>query len=345
MKESKRKSKDKVKPEKTEALEKVETPEQTEMPEKDRKPEIKIEDFIIVVRNKQVMIDQDLATLYEVDVKRLNEQVRRNIERFPEHFRFQLTKEEYEKSVSELDRLMFLRSQIATIEKTDESLDPLKDGRGKHRKYLPYAFTEQGIAMISTVLRSDEAVRTSIRIMDAFVEMRKIIAVYAGLMQRMEHVERKQLETDQKFDRVLKVLEAHRDVPKEGIFFEGQVFEAYVLVTNIIKTAKRSIILIDNYIDESVLVLLGKKAAGVKVSLFTSAISSQLALDVQRANTQYPIIEVKKFGQSHDRFLIIDETEVYHLGASLKDLGKKWFAFCRMEKESVSSVINKIKGL
>jgi hypothetical protein len=292
------------------------------------RPEKKIGDLIMIVRDMQVMIDRDLATLYDVDVKRLNEQVRRNIERFPEHFRFQLTDDEKNKVVANCDHLQML----------------------KFSHFKHYVFTEQGIAMLSTVLRSEEAVRTSIRIMDAFVEMRKYFAIYGGLMQRMEHVERKQLETqletDQKFEQVFKALEAHGDdVPKEGIFFDGQVFEAYVLAAKIIGTAKKSIILIDNYIDENVLVLFGKKAAGVKVSLFTASISRQLALDVQRANTQYPIIEATIFEQSHDRFLIIDETEVYHLGASLKDLGKKWFAFCRMEKDTVSSVINKLKIL
>jgi hypothetical protein len=161
-----------------------------------------------------------------------------------------------------------------------------------------------------------------------------------AINQRIERIEQRVSETEKKIDFFVKTSLP----PVEGVFFEGQVFDAYVLAAKIIATAKTSIILIDNYIDESVLVLLGKKATGVKVSLFTPAISKQLALDVKRANAQYPTVEAKIFGKSHDRFLIIDETDVYHLGASLKDLGKKWFAFSRIDKDSVS-VINKIKML
>jgi hypothetical protein len=313
MKEAKGKSKDKVE------MEVIEEPEITV------EPEIKIEDLIMIVRNKQVMIDRDLAMLYEVDAKRLNEQVKRNIERFPEHFRFQLTDDEKNKVVANCDHLEML----------------------KYSHFKHYVFTEQGIAMLSTVLRSDEAVRMSIRIMDAFVEMRKVIAVYAGLMQRMEHVERKQLEaqleTDRKFERVFKVLEAHTEAPKEGIFFDGQVFDAYVFVSGLIKSAQRSIILIDNYVDESVLLLLAKRSANVDATVYTAQLAAQLQLDLQKHNAQYPPISIETFNRSHDRFLVIDN-DVYHIGASLKDLGKKWFAFSRMDIDA-GSTINRIKEL
>jgi hypothetical protein len=197
--------------------------------------------------------------------------------------------------------------------------------------------------MLSTVLRSETAVKVSIDIMDAFVEMRRVISTYSGLMQRMDTLERKQLETDGKFELVFNALEEHVTVPKQGIFFDGEIFDAYLLATNIIRKARKSIFLIDNYIDESVLVLLGKKGKGVKATVFTKAISSQLALDIRRANAQYPVIEAKIFDKSHDRFLIIDETDVYLLGASLKDLGKKWFGFSKIDRDSVS-VLEKMKG-
>jgi hypothetical protein len=214
----------------------------------------------------------------------------------------------------------------------------------KHSSVNPFVFSEQGVAMLSTVLRSETAVNTSIRIMDAFVNMRKILANYAGLFQRMDAVERKLLETDNRLEQVFKALETHEEKPKEGIFFDGQVFDAYIFALNIVRSAKRSIILIDNYIDENVLVLFGNRAAGVKITLLTANLNRQLVLAVSKANAQYPVIEVKQFTQSHDRFLIVDETDVYLLGASFKDLGKKWFGFSLIDKDSVT-IINKLKNL
>jgi hypothetical protein len=283
---------------------------------------IHIEERIMIIRGEQVLIDRDLAEVYQVEVKRLNEQVKRNIERFPERFRFQLTDKEKDKLVANCDRFE----------------------RMKHSSVNPFVFTEQGVAMLSTVLRSETAVNTSIRIMDAFVNMRKILANYAGLFQRMDAVERKLLETDNRLEQVFKALETHEEKPKEGIFFDGQVFDAYVFALNIVRSAKKSIVLIDNYIDENVLVLFGNRAAGVKITLLTANLNRQLVLAVSKANAQYPVIELKQFTQSHDRFLIIDETDVYLLGASLKDLGKKWFGFSLIDKDSVT-IINKLKNL
>jgi hypothetical protein len=262
------------------------------------------------------MLDSDLAEMYQVEVKRLNEQVRRNIERFPTEFRFQLTEQEFKD--------LILRSQIAT------------SNEHGGRRYLPYVFTEQGIAMLSAILHSDIAVRVSIQVMQAFVKMRKILTQNGGIIQRLETVEHKQIETDKKVDQIFNALESKDAIPKCGVFFDGQIFDAYVLANKIIKSAKQSIILIDNYIDESVLTMFGKKSKNVKVTMLTRDISKQLALDIAKFNQQYPAIEAKKFSLSHDRFLVIDNREIYHLGASLKDLGKKWFAFSKIDNAGLA---------
>lgn len=279
-----------------------------------------IESRIFVFRDSQVMLDRDLAEMYQVETKVLNQAVKRNIERFPQQFRFQLTDNEKMELVTNCDRF--------------ESL--------KHSSVNPYAFTEQGVAMLSAVLRSDVAVKVSIQIINAFVEMRKLIANHSGLLQRMDGIERKQLETDQKFEKVFKALESKDLIPAQGVFFDGQVFDAYELASKIIRSAKKNIVLIDNYIDESTLTHLSKKTKAVKVLLLTKAISKQLTLDVKKANEQYSNFELKTFTKSHDRFLIIDNTEVYHLGASLKDLGKKWFAFSKLEKNSIANILKEI---
>ncbi len=273
-----------------------------------------IKSRIYLLRGLQVMLDEDLAILYNVETRRLNEQVRRNIERFPQEFMFQLTEFEYHS----------LRSQIAILDK----------GRGTHRKYLPYAFTEQGIAMLSGVLKSDTAIKVSIQIMNAFVAMRKFIASNTQLFQRLDSVEKKQIVYDQKFELVFDAIQSKDLKPEKGIFFEGQIFDAYKFISDIIRTANQSLILIDNYIDDSVLTLLSKRNKEVKVIIFTKEISNQLSLDLKKYNSQYPSLEIKEFKQSHDRFLIIDNKEVYHFGASLKDLGKKWFAFSKFDKET-----------
>ncbi len=279
-----------------------------------------IESRIFSIRDNQVMIDRDLAEMYQVEVKRLNEQVKRNIERFPESFRFQLTEGEKNELVANCDRFETL----------------------KHSSNNPYAFTEQGVAMLSAVLRSETAIKVSIQIINAFVEMRKLIANHSGLLQRMDGVERKLAESDQKFEQVFKALESKDNIPTQGVFFNGQVFDAYELASKIIRSAKSSIVLIDNYIDESTLTHLAKKNKDVQVSLLSRVINKQLRLDVKKANEQYGHFEAKTFSQSHDRFLIIDGKEVYHLGASLKDLGKKWFAFSKMEAKSVEGILNSI---
>jgi len=271
-----------------------------------------IQSRIYTIRGLQVMIDNDLADIYGVEVKRLNEQVKRNTERYPTEFCFQLSEEERQN----------LKSQFAT-------------SSWGGRRTNPYAFTEQGVAMLSGVLKSETAVRTSIQIINAFVAMRRFIATNAQVFQRLGAVERKQIEykeeTDQKFEQIFNAIEERSIKPKQGIFFDGQIFDAYRFVSDLFRTAKKSIIIIDNYIDDTVLTHLTKRHNTVSVTILTKTISKQLALDVKKFNEQYPAIEIKEFDNSHDRFLIIDDKTVYHFGASLKDLGKKWFAFSKMD--------------
>jgi hypothetical protein len=266
-----------------------------------------IKDNIYTIRGLQVMLDKDLAKLYAVKTKRLNEQVKRNIERFPSDFMFQLTEEEAK----------FMVSQNAT---------PSMQHLGGH---LPYVFTEHGIATLSGVLKSKRAIEVNIQIMRAFVAMRRFISANAGLFQRIDKAEQKLLEHDDKFSQVFNLIEDKGIKPEKGIFYSGQIFDAYRFVSDLVKGAKKSIVLIDNYIDDTVLTLFSKREKGVNVIILTK-ISKQLKLDLKKHNSQYPEIIVKEFKESHDRFLVVDD-EVYHFGASLKDLGKKWFAFSKFE--------------
>ena len=302
---------------------------------------LQIEPLIRIIRGQQVLLDSDLAILYGVETKRLNEQVKRNIERFPEDFMFQLTKVE----------LINLKSQIATSSATDNSLRSqnatikqdinLKSqiATSSHGgiRYRPYVFTENGIAMLSSVLRSPIAIQVNIRIMRAFTAMRQFIASNAQIFQRLDVMEQNQLalavhqtETDHKLEEVFRRLDSGNVQPHQGIFYDGQIFDAYTFINDRIREATTRIVLIDNYIDDSVLTMLAKRAEGVTATIYTKHLSSQLTLDLQKHNAQYAPIEIVEFNRSHDRFLCIDDT-VYHLGASIKDLGKKWFAFNRME--------------
>ncbi len=284
-----------------------------------------IEQQIFTVRQVQVMLDADLAELYQTTTSRLNEQVKRNIGRFPSDFMFQLNAEEWQQISSVRGPMTneSLRSQNAM----------LKNDRGKHRKYLPYVFTEQGVASLSGVLKSEMAIQVHVEIMRAFVSMRKVLVENISVLKRIESIEFRLLQNDQKFNQVFKALEAGQPQPEKGIFFNGQVFDAYVFVCELIKKANHELVLIDNYIDETVLALLTKRSIGVKVIIYTMRISKGLELDLMKHNAQYPEIEIKTFAYSHDRFLILDQRELYHFGASLKDLGKKWFAFSRMDSQ------------
>ena len=275
---------------------------------------------IFLIRNQQVMIDRDLAELYNVQTKVLNQSIKRNIERFPIEFRFQLTEKEMIELVTNCDRF--------------ESL--------KHSSSFPYVFTEQGIAMLSAVLKSKIAIEVSISIMNAFVSMRNHLKEHNGLIERIIKLENKQLESESKFDQIFGLIENNKLKYDQGVFFDGQVYDAYVFIADLIRSANKSIYLIDNYVDDSILTILLKRKSNVKVILFTNSVSKQLSLDLQKHNSQYEAVEVKILKFSHDRFLIIDHDEVYHIGASLKDLGKKWFAFSKIKKESLQ-VIEKIK--
>src|SRR3989344_8432187 len=258
------------------------------------------------------MLDKDLAELYEVKAIRLREQVKRNSKRFPSDFMFQLNTKEVELLVSQ------------------NAIPSIKNLGG----YLPYVFTEQGVANLSSVLTNDKAIDVNIQIMRTFVVMRKFISSNAQIFQRLDVVERKQIEQDKKFEEIFDVMQSRDIKPEKGIFFDGQIFDAYKFVSDLVRAAHNSIVLIDNYIDDSVLTLFSKRNKNVHVTIFTKEISKQLSLDLVKYNSQYPSIELKEFKQSHDRFLIIDNKEVYHFGASLKDLGKKWFAFSKFDKDA-----------
>ena len=285
-----------------------------------------IESLIKVIRGQQIILDRDLARLYQVETSQLNRQVKRNIERFPEDFMFQLTKEECS------------RCQIGI----------LNEGRGSNVKYSPYAFTENGVAMLSGVLRSKTAIEVNIRIMRAFTSMRHFMANNASVFSRLETIEYHQLEmlqhqqvTDKRIDEVFRKLDEGSAKPKQGVFYNGQIYDAYTFVGDLIKSAKKRIILIDNYVDETVLTLLDKREENVPAVIYTQQISRQFQLDIDRHNAQYTPIDVEAFRLSHDRFLCIDD-DVYHIGASIKDLGKKWFGFSKMEILTPDELLEKI---
>ena len=302
-----------------------------------------IKNLIYTIRGKQVMLDSDVARLYHYETRRINETVNRNKQRFPGNFCFQLTEEEYKflrckhSTLNEVNSENIigdksLRSQIATL---DENA-----GRGKHRKYLPYVFTEQGIAMLSGLLKNDIAIQVSINIMNAFVEMRKFLAVNGQLFERLTNVEYKLLEHDKKFDKVFDQLQNEENI-KQKIFFEGQIYDAYSLIIDIIKQAGKKILIIDNYIDDSVLKMLTKKNKNVEVVILTSEKSNIDKIDIQKFNKEYPILKVAKTNKFHDRFIVIDNKEMYHLGASIKDLGKKCFGINKIEDiEIIEKIIN-----
>ena len=275
--------------------------------------EKEIKNKIYTIRGKQVMLDRDLAEFYGVEIKRLNEQVKRNSGRFPEDFMFQLNDDEYNS----------LRSQFAT----------LNEGRGQHRKYLPYVFTEQGVSMLSAVLRSPTAIEMSVKIIRAFVNMRKFLSENAQVFKRLDNLEDHRKLTDEKLETIFNAIENKEIKQKQGIFFNGEIFDAYVFVVDIIRSAKKSIILIDNYVYEKVLTIFSKNTDNIKIEIYTKNITDKLKLDVKKYKEQYGNIKLHKFNDSHDRFLIIDEEEVYHFGASLKDLGKKWFAFSKFDTD------------
>lgn len=279
-----------------------------------------IDNKIYTIRGVQVMIDRDLALLYGVETRVINQSVKRNIDRFPVEFCFQLSDDDFNYWISQ-----FVISN--------------KEKMGIRKR--PFAFTEQGVAMLSGVLRSKTAVQVSLQIMRAFVSMRKFILNNAQIFQRLDLLEVKQIKTDQTLDNILNALNCKQIVPEKGIFFDGQIFDAYKFISDLIRKATKSIILIDNYIDEKVLTMFSKRNEGVNLTIYTKQLNKQMALDIEKFNQQYAPVEIIEMKLAHDRFLIIDHTELYHIGASLKDLGKKWFAFSKMNSE-ILPLLNKL---
>lgn len=272
-----------------------------------------IKNLIYTIRGKQVMLDSDVAMLYHYETKYINLAVRRNKERFPENFCFQLTNIEAEN----------LRLQFATSSLTKENYGG--------RRTLPYVFTEQGIAMLSGLLKNEIAVKISINIMDAFVQMRKFIANNGQLFLEIDSLKYKLLEHDKKFDKVFDELQKNKDKEfKQKIFFDGQIYDSYSLIIDIVKRAKEKILIIDNYIDDSILKMLSKKNKNVETVILTSQNCNLTKLDINKFNKQYPKLQIARTNKFHDRFIVIDNKELYHCGASLKDLGKKCFAISKI---------------
>lgn len=276
-----------------------------------------IRDLIYTVRGTQVMLDSDLARLYQVETGALNRAAKRNESRFPEDFRFRITRGELEE----------LRCQIGILAGQEA-------GSGVGRTYLPYVYTEQGVAMLSAVLRSQVAIDASVRIMRAFVEMRHFIASNAAMFEQIRAVELRQLEyqktSDERFERVFDYMETH-EAPRQKVFFDGQVYDAFELLVSIVQRAERSITLIDGYVDAGTLNILAKKADGVDVAVWTNPRTRLTGRDVDTFNAQYPQLTVNHTTAFHDRFIILDDTEGYFVGASLKDAGKRSFAISRIE--------------
>ena len=282
---------------------------------------------ILKIRAVQVMLDRDLAELYGVEVGQLNRQVKRNLERFPDDFMFQLTREDCS------------RCQIGI----------LNGGRGSNIKYLPYAFTENGVAMLSSVLRSPKAIATNIQIMRAFNAMRKALASIAPLLARIEETDRRQIvdqaRNEERFKLILDAMQ-NNDFPPQKIFYDGQIYDAFEQMKKFVRMAKRELIVIDPYFDDSVLPLIAQKRKGVSVLVVKSPQNRKLhAVDVAKFNAQYAnSLTVKDSVRFHDRFLIIDQTTLIHVGASLNYLGKRCFAFSSLDKSNIPDILAKISG-
>ena len=296
------------------------------MPTEQDKSLLTIQNLIHTIRGKQVIIDRDLASLYNVETKRLNEQVKRNSERFPEDFMFQLSDEEFND----------WKSQFATSNTITMGL-----------RKRPFAFTECGIAMLSSVLHSNTAIQVNINIMRTFVALRQSIAANSNILYRLDSIEARQMEIKSRQDKTDGLINEIFDsinkvkLPEQGIFYDGQVYEAYTFIADLIRSADTRIILIDNYIDDTVLTLMEKRKNDVSVSIYTNIITRNLQLDITRHDAQYPPISIQIYRSSHDRFLIIDNS-VYHIGASIKDLGKKLFGFSLMKSLKASDIIENL---
>ncbi len=285
-----------------------------------------IQNRILLIRNQQVMIDRDIAELYGVETKRLNEQVKRNKERFPEEFMFQITREELES----------VKSQFAT------SPNNLFVGQDGGTRKLPYVFTEHGVTMLASVLRSETAVNASIQIIKAFVSMRKFLLSNAQIFQRLDSLEIHRIESDKRIDELFTRMDRYKIDDTQGIFFQGQIFDAYAKFQSFISQAQREIVLIDNYVDITVLERLSTKNSDVDVTIYTLPNTRLTAQDIRSFNAQYPTLTVRHTTSMHDRFLIIDSSILYHLGASLKDLGRKCFAFELFDAGFIPDILAKV---
>lgn len=279
-----------------------------------------IQNKILVIRNQQVMIDRDIAELYGVETRVLNQAVKRNAERFPEDFMFVLNKSEKDELITNCDRFNTL----------------------KHSTALPFAFTEQGVAMLSSVLKSETAVEVNIKIMRAFVAMRRFLVSNAQIFQRLDSLEMHRIESDKRIDELFSLMDKYKVADTQGIFYQGQIFDAYAKFQSFIAQAQKDIVLIDNYVDVSVLERLATKNSGVAVTIYTSSKTKLTAQDIQNFNAQYPPLTVNYTDKMHDRFLIIDHKILYHIGASLKDLGKKCFAFDLFDASFIPDILAKV---
>lgn len=280
-----------------------------------------IKDLIYTIRGMQVMLDSDVANLFKYTTKNINKSVKNNAERFPEYYCFQLTTKEY-------NSLMTRRYNI------------IKIGRSNNRKYLPYVFTEYGITMLAALLKSEVAVNISIKIVNTFMQIRKNFSENNQVFERLTSLEYKLLEQEKKINNILGELKFEENI-KQKIFFKGQIYDAYSIIIDIIKSANKKILIIDNYIDDNVLKMLSKKKKDVEVTILTSIKSNIEKLDIKKFNKEYPILKLEKTNKFHDRFIIVDNKEMYHLGASIKDLGKKCFGINKIEDiKIVEKIIN-----
>lgn len=280
-----------------------------------------IKNLIYTIRGMQVMLDSDVANLFKYTTKNINKSVKNNAEKFPEYYCFQLTTKEY-------NFLITRRYNITKI------------GRSNNRKYLPYVFTEYGITMLAAVLKSEVAVNISIKIVNIFMQMRKKFSENNQVFERLTSLEYKLLEQEKKINNILGELKFEENI-KQKIFFKGQIYDAYSIIIDIIKSANKKILIIDNYIDDNVLKMLSKKKKDVEVTILTSIKSNIEKLDIKKFNKEYPILKLEKTNKFHDRFIIVDNKEMYHLGASIKDLGKKCFGINKIEDvKIVEKIIN-----
>lgn len=314
---------------------------------------LQIEKKIFVIRGVQVMIDRDIAELYGVETRRLNEQVKRNIERFPEEFMFQLNEAEFENWKSQIvisntgnDNWM---SQFATSNSNLKSQIAISSSDKMGLRKRPFAFTEHGVTMLASVLKSEIAVKASIQIVKAFVSMRHFVQSNSQIFAELKSIREHQLDTDihlkesdKRIDQLFTLMDKYNINDTQGIFFQGQIFDAYAKFESFIQSAQKEIILIDNYVDLSVLQRLAKKKKGVNIIIYTDSKTKLTAQDIQTFNAQYSTITLNHTTKMHDRFMIIDNKVLYHIGASLKDLGKKCFAFEILDSSFIPDILKNI---